>query len=140
MEWDVSHRHPAHDDVRTTKQILVVNRITSNGTVQPEAFEYTPPLDSVDVSDMRGRGFTSAGSGGGGSYSRAGGKRFESWNSHEWAGPDTLIETTRMKFDSFSLSFERRLTFAEDRKSVEVRERVNGPGGTAACDLSIPLS
>jgi hypothetical protein len=47
---------------------------------------------------------------------------------------------TRIRCWKKTLAFERRLTVSEDRRSLQVVERITGPGGQTKQKFSVPLA
>jgi hypothetical protein len=141
VEGETIHRRPAHDETYTDRTISVFTRAIKNEPIPPETFEFTPPADALDASDPSHRSTClSGGTGGGGAeFDPDKGGRFESWNSHDWAG-GTLIEQSKLKFYGLDLAFERRLTLSDDRRELRVVERIFGPKGQTERELSIPVA
>jgi outer membrane lipoprotein-sorting protein len=139
MEGETSMRMPAQDHTTKSKHAISFVNAIIDEPIAAEVFRFTPPADAVDASDPRGGCGISIGGGGGGSFQGPGGEgRFEHRHSHEWVG-DTLIERYKLRMHGIDLTFERRLTFSEDRRELKVSERIIGPNGEATHDLSLPL-
>jgi outer membrane lipoprotein-sorting protein len=94
-----------------------------------ELFTFTPPADAVDPSDPSR---TSSGDSGV-SVTVHGG------HTHEWVG-ETLVERYELSARGAGFTFERRLTFSEDRRELKVSETITGPTGDVKYDLSVPLA
>jgi hypothetical protein len=141
MDGEITHRMPAQAETHTNKRVVSFWHVAMNGPISADTFEYTPPADAVDTSDPRGRGGCVSGGGGGGnaSFGPDKSKWVENWHSHDWAG-DTLIERDKLRLGGIDLTFERRLTFSEDRRELRVSERITGPTGQTQHDASIPVA
>ena len=142
VEGEAAHRLPAHDETHINKTTLRFTRTIVNEPIPPETFEFSPPPDALDASDPTGRGGCIAATGGGGGSARFDadrGGRFESWHSHDWAG-GTLIETAKLKLHGLDLNFERRLTLSDDRKQLQVIERITAPAGQTEREFSVPVA
>jgi hypothetical protein len=140
IEGEVSMRMPAQDHVHSSKHTLSFINAVIDEPIPADVFTYSPPAGAVDASDSRGRDKISVGGGGGGSFTGPGGKgRLEHRHAHEWRG-ETLVESYQLRVHGIDLTFERRLTFSEDRRELKVSERIIGPSGEVTHDLSVPLA
>ena len=127
---------PAQDHTTNSKHAISFVNAIIDERIAAEVFTFTPPADAVDASDPRGRCGISIGGSGGGSFRGPGGEgRVEHRHSHEWG--DTLIERYKLRVYGIDLTFERRLTFSEDRRELRVSERIIGTNGEATRDLSL---
>ena len=140
IKGEVSMRMPAHDLTRIIKHTVSFENVIVDEPIPRGVFRFIPPADAVDGSAPDGRGRISfgGGAGGGGSFEGAGRSRVEHHLQHEWEG-ETLIERYKLRVHGIDLSFERRLTFSEDRGEVKISERVTGPKGETTHDLTVPL-
>lgn len=135
IEGEVSTRMPVRDVARVSKHTVSFESMIVDEPISPEVFTFVPPADALDVSGSGG----GIGGGGGGSFPGPGGiGRFESHHQHEWVG-ETLVERYKLRVHGIDLSFERRLTFSEDRRELMVSERITGPRGETTRDLTLPL-
>ena len=143
IEAEVSHRIPAHDETRVRKYVISFVNAVVDEPVLAEIFQFVPPSDAIEASQAgRPGGRVSLRSGGGfaGSYGSAGEKRtYESHHSHEWDG-EVLIERYKLRLHGADVTFERRLTFSEDRRELRISETIASAKGQTDHDFVLPLS
>jgi outer membrane lipoprotein-sorting protein len=128
IEAEISMQMEDHLDVRR-HTVSFANAVIDE-PIPPELFTFTPPADAVNASDPRR---TSSGGANGISVTIHGG------HSHEWKG-ETLVEQYELSAHGAEFTFERRLTFSEDRRELTVSETITGPTGEVTHDLSVPLA
>ncbi len=139
IEAEVSMRMPAQDLTRVSRHTVLFENAIVDEPISPEVFTFVPPADAVDASGPGGSGGIGFGGGGGGSFPGSGGDgRYESRHHQEWEG-ETFVERCKLRVHGIDLSFERRLTFSEDRRELTVSERITGPQGEVSHDLLLPL-
>ena len=51
-----------------------------------------------------------------------------------------MIETAKLKLHGLDLNFERRLTLSDDRKQLQVIERITAPAGQTEREFSVPVA
>ncbi len=51
-----------------------------------------------------------------------------------------MIERYKLRAHGFDVTFERRLTFSDDRRELKVSERIIGPKGEVTHALTLPLA
>lgn len=128
------HLGGAHAQVLTTE----FDHIAINESIAPDAFEFAPPPDAIDMSHPGQRGGFISGSGGGGrSGPMPGGGTFEQRSSTGWEG-ETLVERSTIRMRGVPAAFERRFTL-EAGKHLLIREKVSGPKGEVTRELTLPL-
>ncbi|HEY1753917.1 MAG TPA: hypothetical protein VGG72_00870 [Bryobacteraceae bacterium] len=126
IEGEVSMRMPAQDETTVRKHAVSFANAVVDEPFAADVFTFVPPADAVEGPRGRG-GFIG---GGGGGFVGSGRKgRFENRHSHEWEG-DTLVQTYTLRMHGIDVTFERRLTFSEDRSELKVSETISGPAGT----------
>jgi outer membrane lipoprotein-sorting protein len=135
MEGEVSHRHPAHDEINSSRNILFYTHVSVDQEIPAATFDYEPPPDAVDES-QEGCGISGGGGGGFASHSSDGKQGVESWHSSRWKG-DTFVEEGKLRIRGVQLSFERRLDFVDE--DLRISETITGPRGTTEHEISIPL-
>jgi outer membrane lipoprotein-sorting protein len=133
----IGHRLPAHDEIDWTRHTVVVRQFRADGPIPDDAFDFTVPADAVEM--PRGRGMMGGGGGGGFSRPAANGQRgIEHHKSHEWQG-ETLVEHSKWRIGDTTLTLERRMTFSEGDRRVEIVERTTGPKGSAETRCALDL-
>jgi hypothetical protein len=143
IEAEVSHRIPAHDETRVRRHVISFVNAVVDEPVLAEIFQFVPPADAIEASQAgRSGGRVSIGGGGGfaGVHRGASGQRtYESHHSHEWDG-EVLIERYKLRLQGVDVTFERRLTFSEDRRELRISETIAGSNGQTSHDFVLPLS
>ncbi len=138
IEAEVSHRTPAHDETRVSRHVISFINVVVDEPVRAEIFQFVPPADAIEAS--QGRFSFSSGGGFAGSHGAGDGKRtYESHHSHDWDG-DTLIERYKLRMQGVDVTFERRLTFSEDRRELRISETIASAKGQTTHDFVLPLS
>lgn len=136
QQGDMGHRFPTEEEVHWTRHTTAVRRILIDDPLPHDAFVFTPPPGVVE--EPGGVCGVTTGGGGGFSMRRPDGQGIEHRSSHAWEG-DTLVERSRWKTRGVTLDFERRLTFSPGDKELRIEERVTGPKGETATNLTLPL-
>jgi len=133
----IGHRLPAHDEIDWTRYTVVVRQLRVDEPIPGDAFDFTIPVDAIEMRGGRGIGF---GGGGGGFSQRAinGRRGMEHHSSHEWQG-ETLVEHSKWRIGETTLTLERRMTFSEGDRRVEIVERTGGPKGSAETRCALDL-
>jgi hypothetical protein len=139
VEGEVTIRMPARDHGVSRKHSVSFVNTVVDGPVSPDIFNFIPPPDASEGRLPPGTGWRFFGGGGSAFRGPGGTDRFEHRRSHNWEG-DTLVEVYTLRAHGMDLTFERRITFSEDRRKLDVTERIVGPAGEAIHDLSLPLA
>lgn len=128
------HHFGAHTQILTAE----FDHMAVNEPVPANAFEFTPPADSIDMSRPEHRGgFASASGGGGRSGPMPGGGTFEQRSRHEWEG-ETLVEHATVKMRGVEAAFERRYSL-EPGRCLLLRETIRGPKSEVTREAVLPL-
>jgi hypothetical protein len=136
QQGEMGHRSPTEDEVTWSRHIMVVREMRVNEPLLAETFHFVPPPGAtLDT----GRGGFGLGGGGFVEHSQDGQRRLEHRSSHEWEG-DTLLDRSKWKIRGMTLTFERRLTFSDDGKELDVAERIAGPQGEVQTSCKLPVS
>ena len=133
---DLGHRFPTHDEITWTRNTLNIRHLHIDEPIPDSTFAFTPPADAAEL--PQGHGVRGSFGGGGGFIrgSATGLDRFEHQGSHEWQG-ETLIEHSRWNLRGVLLKFERRMTFSEGNKHVDIVEHATGPQGNAEATYAL---
>jgi outer membrane lipoprotein-sorting protein len=132
VEVEMAYQFPGRDESHTSRNVYTYEHAFLNQSIPPQTFEYMPPADAVDQTQMPRRG------GCGSSYNGPDEKRrFDAWHTNKWAG-DAFEEEFELTIRDIDLRFERRLSFVG--KDLLISEKIIGPQGPAEHQFSIPVA
>jgi outer membrane lipoprotein-sorting protein len=137
VSGEFTMRVPASDETHTKRYSVTFERITVDGALAGEVFEFTPPPEALDNKGRRGylgsrMGHAQAG------FGTSKKNWVESSSSGGWED-DAYVENLTLRIWEMELKFERRLRLLKEEKKIEVVERVSGPKGEEEMKLEIPV-
>jgi outer membrane lipoprotein-sorting protein len=129
MECEVTYRISPDREESSSRHRYEYTHAFVNQEIPAQTFQYAPPEGAVDESAVRRRGGCGTG--------RQGADGYKTWHAADWEDEE-FVDRFELKIRGMELEFERRLRFGE--KSVEVAEKVSGPGGVTERGFSVRVS